>query len=107
VKERSVLAFAGVVHTIAHPVAETGRVGAWVLDSGRTGDLRVSVIAALDDTPARPPQADEIFIRFGAPSWGPQHAGDSASFERNGRQAFEARTSSSIFRTRLKGLILP
>lgn len=65
--DRSVLTFADVVRTITDPVAETGRVGAWALDFGVIGDVRVSVIADLDDMPARPPQPDEIFIWFGVP----------------------------------------
>jgi hypothetical protein len=68
--ERSVLTFADVVRTITHPVAEIGRVGAWALDFGLAGDVRVSVVAALNDVPARPPQADEIFIWFGVPLTG-------------------------------------
>ena len=68
--ERLVLTFADVVRTITHPVAEIGCVGAWALDFGLVGDVRVSVVAALNDMPARPPQADEIFIWFGVPLTG-------------------------------------
>jgi 4'-phosphopantetheinyl transferase len=46
------------------------RLGAWALDFGLAGDVRVSVVAALNDMPARPPQADEIFIWFGVPLTG-------------------------------------
>jgi 4'-phosphopantetheinyl transferase len=67
---RLVLTFADVVRTITHPVAEIGRVAAWALDFGLIGDVRVSVVAALNDMPARPPRADEIFIWFGAPLTG-------------------------------------
>ena len=93
-KERSVPAFADVVRTITHPVAETGRVGAWALDSGRSGDLRVSVIAALDDTPARPPLADEIFIWFGAPLTG----GETLSHAAAGLLDAHTKTEAQRFR---------